>query len=66
MSFGSYSNISKVYPKIKIYINNRGEIANIEKEENGLWKSDSKLAALFENLPKALKIKNQAIITLIQ
>lgn len=66
MGLGSLSNITKNYTKIKVHISNEGEIVTIEKEEDGLWKTDSKLITLFERLPKILKIQKEAIITIIQ
>lgn len=66
MGLGSLSNIVKNYTKIKVHISNEGEIVTIEKEEDGLWKTDSKLITLFERLPKILKIQKEAIITIIQ
>ncbi|MEQ6123880.1 hypothetical protein AAON49_06750 [Pseudotenacibaculum sp. MALMAid0570] len=66
MGLGSFSNISNKYPKIKVHINNDGEIVTIEREENGSWKKDSKLTTLFDQLPRLLNIKKKAIITIIQ
>ena len=66
MGLGSFSNISKRYPKIKVHINDDGEIVTIEKEENGFWTSDTKLKKTFERLPNILNIRKKAIITIIQ
>lgn len=66
MAVGSYSKIIDKYPKIKVHINNDGEIVTIEKETNGLWKSDSKLMTFFEGLPNRLNIHQEATITFIQ
>ena len=76
MELGSLSHLSTQYPKnlsteacggrIKVYINNDGEIVTIEKEQNGFWTSDAKLKTLFERLPKILNTNKKAIITIIQ
>ena len=66
MELGSLSYLSKEYPKIKVHINNDGEIVTIEKEQNGFWTSDAKLKTLFEKLPTILNINKEAIITIIQ
>ena len=66
MATGSYSKIIEKYPKIKVHINNDGEIVTIEKETNGIWFSDSTLISFFEKLPKRLHIHKKATITFIQ
>ena len=66
MGLGSLSSLKINHSKIKVHINNDGEIVNIEKEENGFWTSDAKLKTLFERLPKTLNINKKAIITIIQ
>lgn len=66
MTLGSYSKIIRKYPKIKVLINNDGEIVTIEKETNGIWVSDSKLMRLLEGLPKQLHIQQKATLVFIQ
>lgn len=65
MGLGSFSNISKEFPKIKLHINH-GEIVLIEKEENGFWLPETNLIKVFDQLPKKLNIYKKAIITIIQ
>ena len=66
MGLGSLSSLKINHSKIKVHINNDGEIVAIEKEENGFWTSDTKLKSSLERLPKILNINKKAIITIIQ
>ncbi|MFD2567819.1 hypothetical protein [Pseudotenacibaculum haliotis] len=44
MGLGSLSNIAKNYTKINVRISNDGEIVTIEKERDGLWKTNPNLS----------------------
>ena len=64
----SYSKIIKEYlkkyPKIKIYINKKGDVTHVKREENGSWLEDFKLINIMNKVPKKLHIKNEVIITI--
>ena len=64
----SYSKIIKEYlkkyPKIKIYINKKGDVTHVKREENGSWLEDLKLINIMNKVPKKLHIKNEVIITI--
>ena len=54
----------KKYPKIKIYINKKGDVTHVKREENGSWLEDFKLINIMNKVPKKLHIKNEVIITI--
>ena len=54
----------KKYSKIKIYINKKGNVTQVKREENGRWVEDLKLFSIMNKIPEKLDIKYEAIISI--
>lgn len=54
----------KKYSKIKIYINKKGNVIQVKREENSRWVEDLKLLSIMNKIPEKLDVKNEAIISI--
>lgn len=54
----------KKYSKIKIYINKKGNVIQVKREENSRWVEDLKLLSIMNKIPEKLDIKYEAIISI--
>lgn len=69
-SNNNYSSILKLYlnkyNSLKLQINANGQIASIEKEENGIWINDRNLPNILNKLSSSISLEKDVTIILQQ
>lgn len=69
-SNNNYTSILKLYlskyNSLKLTINSKGQIASIQKEENGVWVNDRNLPNILNKLSKTISLEKGVTIILQQ
>lgn len=69
-SNNNYSSILKLYlnkyNSLKLQINANGQIASIQKEENGIWINDRNLPNILNKLSNSISLEKDVTIILQQ